>query len=146
MVADAIASAAAGDAGQDRFAWTAGLPVHLQRQMWRGDALGSTARGSISSGHAALDRELPGGGWPRAALTELLLAQPGSGELRLLAPVLAAQTARAGRHVLLIAPPYIPYAPALAAWGVALERLIWIAGAGADRQGADALWAAEQAL
>jgi protein ImuA len=146
MSADAIAKAAAGDAGQDRFAWTAGLPAHLQRQMWRGDALGSAARGSMPSGHVALDRELPGGGWPRAALTELLLAQPGCGELRLLAPVLAAQTAQTDRHVLLIAPPYMPYAPALAAWGVVLERLIWICAphrAGVD---ADTLWAAEQAL
>jgi protein ImuA len=146
MSAEAIAPDAVGDAARDRFAWTAALPTHLQRRMWRGNALGSTERGGMPSGHAALDRELPGGGWPRAALTELLLAQPGSGELRLLAPILTAQTAQAGRHVLLVAPPYTPYAPTLVAWGVALERLIWIPMSDQPGGQTDALWAAEQAL
>ncbi|MCG1042142.1 translesion DNA synthesis-associated protein ImuA [Mycetohabitans sp. B8] len=152
MAASAIAETMTLDQSRDRFAWTAELPGHLQRQIWRGDALGSASRGSLPSGHAALDRELPGGGWPRAALTELLLAQPGAGELRLLAPVLADLTARAGRHVLLIAPPCLPYAPAWMAWGVALDRLIWIAASrreerdAAKQQGADVLWAAEQSL
>ncbi|HTJ91708.1 MAG TPA: translesion DNA synthesis-associated protein ImuA [Pararobbsia sp.] len=119
------------------------LPAHLARQVWRGNELGHAARGSVPSGHAVLDAQLPDGGWPRAALTELLSVRPGCGEMRLLAPALASLTAhpRAARHAVLIAPPYLPYAPALAAAGIALDRLVWV-----DAHGADALWAAEQAL
>lgn len=119
------------------------LPAHLARQVWRGNELGHAVRGSVPSGHATLDAELPDGGWPRAALTELLSARPGCGEMRLLAPALASLTshALAPRHAVLIAPPYLPYAPALAAAGLALDKLVWV-----DTHGADALWAAEQAL
>ncbi len=119
------------------------LPAHLARQVWRGNELGHAARGSVPSGHAELDAHLPDGGWPRAALTELLSARPGTGEMRLLAPVLAGLTAHslAPRHAILIAPPFVPYAPALGAAGIALDKLVWI-----DVQGNDALWAAEQAL
>ncbi|CAM2143475.1 protein ImuA [Pararobbsia alpina] len=119
------------------------LPAHLARQVWRGNELGHAARGSVSSGHALLDAQLPDGGWPRAALTELLSARPGCGEMRLLAPALAELTAHplAPRHAVLISPPYVPYAPALAAAGIALDKLVWV-----DAHNADALWAAEQAL
>jgi protein ImuA len=51
---------------------------------------GRTQQAVLASGHAALDAQLPGGGWPVGALTELLLPHPGVGELRLLAPALAA--------------------------------------------------------
>lgn len=91
------------------------------------------------SGHAALDAELPGGGWPAAGLTELLLPAPGCGELRLLAPALAAQDPA---PLLWIAPPLTPYAPALAGLGIAAGRLVIVAPDCA----ADAAWAAEQAL
>jgi hypothetical protein len=119
------------------------LPPHLARQVWRGGQLGRSANRVVPTGHAALDAELPGGGWPVGGLTELLLAQPGIGELRLLRPALQALTADGpqARYVALIAPPYLPYAPALAAWGIALERVIWIK---ADAR--QALWAAEQTL
>ena len=46
-----------------------------------------------ASGFAALDAELPGGGWPRRVLSELLLPHPGVGEIRLLAPALVAVAA-----------------------------------------------------
>jgi protein ImuA len=119
------------------------LPPHLARQVWRGNELGHAARGSVPTGHSVLDRHLPDGGWPCAALTELLSARAGTGEMRLLAPALAALTAHplAPRHVVLIAPPFLPYAPALQAAGIAVDKLVWL-----DVDGADALWAAEQAL
>jgi len=93
------------------------------------------------TGFAALDAELPGGGWPAAGLTELLFAAPGSGELRLLAPLLGSGSAHGG-SLLCIAPPLTPYAPALQALAWPLDRLLVV------RPGtlADAAWAAEQGL
>jgi protein ImuA len=109
--------------------------------LWRADQIDRrTGPDDVrSTGHAALDVELPGGGWPATGLTELLLAAPGCGELRLLAPALAAL---APAPLLWVAPPFTPYAPALAALGLAADRLTLAAPA----TGADAAWAAEQAL
>jgi protein ImuA len=119
------------------------LPPHLARQVWRGAQLGPSAWPGIATGYPALDRELPDGGWPGGGLTEILADQCGIGEMRLLAPALRAVTAPGSqaRYAVLVAPPYLPYAPALAAWGIALERVIWVRAAPRD-----ALWAAEQAL
>jgi protein ImuA len=120
------------------------LPSLSALPLWRADRLAAadaTTRDVAATrptGFAALDAELPGGGWPAAGLTELLLAAPGSGELRLLAPLLAA--ARAA--TLWVAPPLQPYAPALAALGVPAERLVMAQ----PERSADAAWAAEQAL
>lgn len=123
----------------------AGLPpggVHASA-LWLADRLDPASAGSPvrSTGFAALDAELPGGGWPAAGLTELLLAAPGSGELRLLAPLLARDLEHAG-SLLCIAPPRLPYAPALQALGWPLERLVLVT----PDSLADAAWAAEQGL
>ena len=109
--------------------------------IWRGDALSRANVRAIASGFPELDAELPGGGWPAGALTEIFPAHEGIGELRLLGPALAALSAR-GEPLVWIAPPYLPYAPALAAAGIDPAKLV-IVRAGSDR---DALWAAEQAL
>jgi protein ImuA len=94
-----------------------------------------------ASGWTELDAVLPGGGWQAGTIVELMPAASGIGELRLLLPALARITG-AGRHVTLIAPPYIPFAPALAQHGVLLERLLVIQA----QQAEDILWAAEQSL
>src|SRR5207237_671326 len=78
--------------------------------LWQGDRL-ARAEDAVASGFAALDRELPGGGWPQASLTELLLDYQGIGELRLVLPALKALV-RAGAWIALIAPPHVPYPPA----------------------------------
>jgi cell division inhibitor SulA len=113
----------------------------LRSQLWRGDRRAEVAVPSEPTGHASLDALLPGGGWPRAALTELLVRTAGIGELSLLAPMLA-RLSRQDTWIALVAPPHLPYAPALAAAGVALSRLLLIEA----EQGADRLWAMEQAL
>lgn len=107
--------------------------------IWRGSDC-APEPAAIPTGHAGVDAVLPGGGWPQGALTEIVLAREGIGELRLTLPALAALS-RAGRSVVWIAPPYRPYAPALAAAGVDLARFIVVRG-----RGRDALWAYEQAL
>lgn len=112
----------------------------LQRtDLWVGGGLAAVA--AEPTGHAALDRLLPGGGWPRGALSELLLPRPGVGEMALMLPLLARLT-RAGRRVALVAPPHIPYAPALAAAGVDLA-LCWVAE---PESAADCVWTLEQML
>ena len=112
--------------------------------LWLADQWASAATPSAAAqptGFAALDAELPGGGWPAAGLTELLLAAPGSGELRLLSPWLGRGLAPAGQ-VLCVAPPFTPYAPALHALGWPIERLLLVR----PDTLADAAWAAEQGL
>lgn len=92
------------------------------------------------TGLAALDVVLPSGGWPEAALSEILVAQQGVGELRLVWPTLARLSA-ADERIVLVAPPYTPYPHAWQNAGVDLRQLSVIQ---ADER--DALWAAEQCL
>lgn len=108
--------------------------------LWRGRDL-ARERPGIATGFAALDRELPGGGWPAGALTELLHAHAGVGEMRLLFPALGL-LARSGAPLFLLAPPWVPYAPAFAAAGIPPARLIVVR----PRRPADGLWACEQIL
>jgi cell division inhibitor SulA/protein ImuA len=95
----------------------------------------------VPSGFAALDRCLPGGGWPQGALTELIVHTQGIGELALLMPA-CAQLTQAGRSLIFVAPAHVPYAPALAAAGLDLAQLLWIKAEGRK----DKLWALEQSL
>jgi len=109
--------------------------------IWRGDSLNRAGASVVSSGFPALDAELPGGGWPAGALTEILPAHEGIGELRLLGPVLAGLSRR-GLRLAWIAPPHLPYAPALTAAGIDLAKLVIVRTASRK----ETLWAAEQAL
>ena len=86
----------------------------------------SAARAEVlPSGCAAFDACLPGGGWPRTGLIEILVSRFGVGELYLLFPALAALTRRpAARWYVWVAPPLEPYAPALSAHGAVLERML----------------------
>lgn len=120
-------------------------PETLHPALWRGHQLGRGAERALPSGFAALDAELPGGGWPRRVLTELLLAHPGIGEIRLLAPCLAA-TLRAGRLVMLFDPPAALSAWALAQLGLATEQMLVVDGRSKVLPDASSLWALEQAL
>ncbi|MCR6702074.1 MAG: translesion DNA synthesis-associated protein ImuA [Dokdonella sp.] len=108
--------------------------------LWHAGRHAAIAADGEPTGHAALDALLPQRGWPRRALTELLLPADGVGELALLMPTLARFT-QAGATVALIAPPYLPYAPAWQAAGVDLTHLQLI-----DAAARDALWAFEQCL
>jgi hypothetical protein len=119
------------------------LAAELERHLgiWRGSELARTGCPGIATGFVALDAELPGGGWPCGALTEILPQHEGIGELRLLGPALA-QLSGQGKFIAWIAPPYLPYAPALAAAGIDPARVIIVKTV---RDG-DNLWAAEQAL
>jgi hypothetical protein len=129
--------------------------------IWHADdpALAATASECTPSGFAALDAELPGGGWPQGQLIELLHDDPGIGELGLLAPALAT-LARAGRTCVWILPcesgpsgasqpapddplrQALPYPPALAEAGIDPSCSIFVRPAVAR----EAWWAVEQSL
>ncbi len=108
-------------------------------RLWQGDRQAPLR--AEATGHAQLDAALPGGGWPCAALSEIVYAAPGVGELQLAMP-LAARLTQARRRLALVAPPHLPYAPAWRRHGVVLAQLAVIEAADTG----DALWAAEELL
>jgi len=120
-------------------------------RVWRGSSQ-SGIRTGLASGYPQLDRCLPGGGWPPAALTEILIEQYGIGELRLLMPALAELSAEEtqaqyGEYtepgwIAWIAPPFQPYAPALQQSGIDLSRVLIVR----PKDDSELLWSAEQAL
>lgn len=110
--------------------------------VWKGQALHQADHAnSMSSGFRELDRELPGNGWPRGALIELMAPCMGIGELRFLAPTLR-QLTRSGKNVILLAPPHTPYVPAFEAMGIDHTKLLMV---NADKP-VDRLWAVEQSI
>lgn len=115
------------------------LPRHVAEAVWRGSDLGGAAGRTVPSGFAALDAELPGGGWPTHALTELLTPQAALCEWRLLGPAIGPLLEDGGR-IYLIAPPKQPHAAGLAQLGVAPEQIVWIEAA----TPVDRLWVTEQ--
>ena len=120
-------------------------PEALHPALWLGHQLGRHADSAVPSGFVQLDAQLPGRGWPRRALTELLLPHPGVGEIRLLAESLIA-TQRAGRLVMLFDPPADLSAFALAQLGFDVEQLLIINTRSRLIPGSDSLWALEQVL
>lgn len=114
----------------------------LPAGVWRADALARAQGGTVPSGHAPLDAELPDGGWPLGALVELLTATPGTPIWPLLLPALAARQRAGGGVLALVQPPCPPFTPALAAAGVRTAGVLWLAA----EAPASRLWAAEQAL
>nr|WP_298144442.1 translesion DNA synthesis-associated protein ImuA [uncultured Pseudomonas sp.] len=111
----------------------------LERRVWKGQPQGAPTN-LQPTGHAVLDALLPSGGWPAAALSEILCGAEGIGELQLLWPTLA-RLSQAAERIVLVAPPHLPYPPAWLAAGVDLRWLTLI-----EASPRDALWAAEQCL
>jgi protein ImuA len=114
--------------------------------IWRGTSVAQTE--VLPSGFNAFDERLPGRGWPRSGLIEILVPRFGVGELTFLLPTLAELTRRPmARWSVFVAPPLEPFAPALVAHGVALDRLLVVrTSMESDRKSSSALWAFEQAL
>ena len=117
------------------------LPVPELPHVWRGRELAQAQERTVSTGHAALDANLPGRGWPVGSLVEVLQAEGQQHVWQLLGAGLAAAIA-GGDPAVLVQPPYQPFGPSLRAQGIAPERLLCVQ---AERP-ASRLWAAEQAL
>lgn len=114
-------------------------PEDVHPSLWRASQLARGGPRTVDTGYAALSAELPGGGWPLGALVDLLVQQPGVGEMRLLRPALAAQ---GRRPIALVQPPHVPNGPAFAYLEMPLEQLLQIRAS----KMVDALWSAEQIL
>lgn len=113
-------------------------PEHIHPDIWRGSQLARARGRTIETGYQSLSEQLPGCGWPVSALIELLVQQTGVGEMRLLAPALAATKA----PIILIEPPADPIAAGLSYIGIPVERLLLLRA----KTHSDQLWVAEQAL
>lgn len=136
--------------------------------LWRGQSGSLADTPAIATGFEALDHYLPGGGWPLTGISEIFIEHYGLGELRVLMPALAVLSHRAveaKKWIVWIAPPFVPYAPALAHYGVDLRRILLVhPSKGAKKLGSDpifgkmgsdpnfssdskeTLWAVEQAI
>lgn len=109
--------------------------------IWRGNDCARVAMPSVPTGYSELDVLLPGGGWPAGVLTEICTERSGIGELQLFMPA-AAHLSHSRRWIIMIAPPHIPYAPALAAHGIRLSHLMLVRPEAEEEKS----WACEQAL
>src|SRR5690349_15703743 len=95
--------------------------VLLRPDIWRGDRLATLGAETVTSSFPPLDAELPGGGWPRGALIEILPTARGIGEISLLLPALqnfageeGGMAASAPAPIAIVAPPGMAHAPAWA--------------------------------
>ncbi len=109
--------------------------------VWHVDELAAEG-GNVTTGHALLDAQLPGAGWPVGSMVEVL---QGCGEQhvwRLLLPALSQVAAGKVGPVVLVGPPFEPFGPSLGAQGLPAERILCVR---ADKPAAR-LWSTEQAL
>ena len=110
------------------------------RELWR--ACDVDKVNSNSTGDKKLDNILPGGGWPKKGLVEVINQYHGIGELQLLIPLMLS-VIKQGKWILWVCPPHIVYAPALQQAGIDTDQILVVNKAVPCK---DALWSMERAL
>ena len=110
------------------------------RDLWRACDLDKV--NSNSTGDKKLDNILPGGGWPKKGLVEVINQYHGIGELQLLIPLMLS-VIKQGKWILWVCPPHIVYAPALQQAGIDTDQILVVNKAVPCK---DALWSIERAL
>jgi hypothetical protein len=117
----------------------ASLEALLQHPLlWRGRS--AAAPPGLPTGFTALDAVLPGCGWPRQGLVEVITTGSGHGELALWTPLIRYLTnTETPRCCAFITPPFELFAPAWRAAGAQLDRLL-------VARAPEPLWALEQSL
>ncbi|MBE66697.1 MAG: hypothetical protein CMQ30_08535 [Gammaproteobacteria bacterium] len=110
------------------------------RDLWRACDLDKV--NSNSTGDKKLDNILPGGGWPKKGLVEVINQYHGIGELQLLIPLMLS-VIKQGKWILWVCPPHIVYAPALQQAGIDTDQILVVNKAVPCK---DALWSMERAL
>ncbi|TDO96741.1 translesion DNA synthesis-associated protein ImuA [Marinomonas balearica] len=94
----------------------------------------------LSTGFDKIDALLNSNGWPSGDVIEVLISQPGIGELSLFTPWL--KRASQDKKVAFINPPFIPNATLLELQGIESQQL-WLINTSSEK---DALWAQYQCL
>ena len=125
-------------------------PVDLAH-VWRAGQLGGVSLQTVATGYASLDQVLPGNGWPKGAMTEVLQPQAGAHEWGLVAPALAAVQGASngmnsikGQMLVLVGAPHLPFGPALGAQRLDMPRMLCVHGAAGNAP--SLLWATREAL
>jgi hypothetical protein len=111
--------------------------LERRSDLWRGGDTPVRSDG-LPTGFPALDQALVTAGWPRDGLIEILVERRGDA-FGLVLPLLIALSVQP-HWLLLVDPPWLPYAPALAGHGLELSRLL------VCQAGEQAPWAMEQGL
>ncbi len=117
------------------------LPDGIAAVLWRGDELSTPSASTVATGFAALDHELPGGGWSVGCATELLQPQYSLAEAQLLLPAVSSLSGP-DRQVLVIGAPHQPFLAGWRAWGISEAHVLVIQ----PHTPAEALWVTEQAV
>ncbi|MEZ6108174.1 MAG: hypothetical protein R3B96_19220 [Pirellulaceae bacterium] len=114
------------------------------RRLERGglECEGGLEREVFSTGLPSLDAALPERGLLPGSLLELVAAAPGAGIGCVALPLVRAACRWRDGLVVLVDRYGIWYPPTLAAWGISLDRLLWVR----PQDNADACWAIDQAL
>lgn len=116
--------------------------VIQRNDTWRGrDSRDAEVPPGLPSGFHQLDRELYGKGWPLGQTIELLSDSNGLGAMGLFLPAME-QLSASQRWQVFIAPPFMPYAPLLAARGIDTQQVLLVH----PKNRHDLLWSIEQAL
>ena len=116
--------------------------LNSRNDIWRLGDETTKNRDVYRSGLKKLDNFLPGGGWPRIGLIEIIVKHYGLGELQILMPLMRNLTTH-DKLLLWICPPYKICTSTLIKAGIDIEKLLII---NSEVRTKDALWAAEQAL
>lgn len=95
----------------------------------------------LATGYSDLDRTLQQGGWPAGTTVEVLSDGCGLGSMGLFLPAMTTLSSQR-RWQVFIAPPWVPYAPLLAARGIDTGQVLLVH----PRNRKDLLWSVEQAL
>ena len=98
----------------------------LPPQVWRGRELAQAQEKTLSSGHAALDAQLPGAGWPVGNLIEVLQREAQQHVWQLTGPAVGEAMRRTGHPAVLVQPPYQPFGPSLRGQGISPEQLLCV--------------------
>ncbi|MFT5571937.1 MAG: protein ImuA [Cryomorphaceae bacterium] len=119
----------------------------LSGKIWRGSQTHNAKvkrKKVVDSGHPALNELLHSAAWPLGTTTEIGLANPGIGELRLLIPALRELTndKNSQQNIIWVAPPFLPFAPSLIKEQIDVSKLTVVQTNNVQ----DTLWATEQAL
>ena len=107
-----------------------------QPNIWQGRHYQSPE--GIDSGHPTLNNALPGNGWPRDGIIEIV-STPGMGEVSLLLPAL--RHAQRQGHVIFLSVPWQLHGPQLAEQGLDLNQVLSVDAPMEQQQ-----WCAEQSL